>query len=276
MSAYVTLCVWFYLAQESMLLEPQVDPTGYEDRPLIEPSANKFLAPPGKVLSANNEISTLPKDLLALPEARINFQKFDARTTSSKGVIFYLHGNRGNIKKCRWEIEPFLDAGYDVWTMDYRTFGDSKGALSEAALLADAQMVYRFLCTSEGVNEQDIVVWGRSFGSGVAAHIAACNSPQLLVLETPYYSLPDAVCQSRPYLLPFLFRYRLPTYFFLDYVNCPVHLIHGTLDEKIPHASSERLQRKHAKAVLHSIEGGDHNLRTTEFPKLVEEILQKG
>ena len=70
------------------------------------------------------------------------------------GTVFYLHGNRGNIDQCRWAIEPFLKAGYNVWIMDYRGFGKSRGPRSESALLADAQLVYPVKREAAGSGEE--------------------------------------------------------------------------------------------------------------------------
>lgn len=256
LSIPVLFYLWFYSFQETTLLEPNELPTGYVSKPELRPSESFFLEP---------------------PEATINVQQFDARADSPKGTIFYLHGNRGNIELCRWEIEPFLNAGYDVWTMDYRGFGDSTGHLSEAALLADAQMAYKHI--REVANEEDIIVWGRSFGSGIAAYVASANAPKMLVLETPYWSLPDAVCHSRPYLLPVFFRYHLPTHEYLGDVHCPVHLIHGTVDEKIYFESSERLKERcltlEMEVLFHPIHNGQHNLRPqSDFETVLKDILK--
>jgi alpha-beta hydrolase superfamily lysophospholipase len=255
-SLYVLFCLWFYLFQEPVLLEQNEDPTGYDAKPDLQPALNDFLKP---------------------PRAKINFQKFDAVTGPPKGAIFYLHGNRGNIEKCRWEIEEFLNAGYDVWTMDYRTFGDSTGSLSEVALLTDAQMVYMRI--QQEYKERDIIVWGRSFGSGIAAYVASVHSPDMLVLETPYWSLPDVVRHSYPILPPFLFRYRLPTHEYLSEVDCHVHLIHGTKDEKIPFESSERLEMHcnelEMEVTPHPIKDGLHNLRPKqEFDAVLKKLLE--
>lgn len=256
LGVYVLLCIWFYLFQETVLLRPKLEPTGYVSKPSIEPSEDLFLYP---------------------PEAKINVQKFDTTADSSKGTVFYLHGNRGNIELCRWEIEPFLNAGYDVWTMDYRRFGKSTGSPSKAALLADAQLAYKRI--REQHDDEDIIVWGRSFGSGIAAYVASVNSPKILVLETPYWSLPDAVRHSHPYLLPFLFRYDLPTNEYLGYVDCPVHLIHGNKDEKIYFQSSKRLEKRclerEMEVLFHPIENGQHNLRPkADFDALLKEIVE--
>ena len=98
--------MWFYLFQEPVLLRRNAKPTGYVPETSLKPSMDVLLEP---------------------PEAKINVQKFDTPTDPPKGVVFYLHGNRGNIHLCLWEIKPFVDAGYDVWTMDYRGFGKSTG-----------------------------------------------------------------------------------------------------------------------------------------------------
>ncbi len=253
---YVLFSIWFYLFQETVLLRPNAEPTGYVSEPSLKPSMNILLEP---------------------PEAKINVQKFDTFTDPPKGVVFYLHGNRGNIYLCHWEVKPFVDAGYDVWTMDYRGFGKSTGRLSEAALLADAQMVYKRI--REEIDEEDIIVWGRSFGTGIAAYIASVNSPKTLVLETPYCSFPDAVRHSRPYVLPFLLRYSLPTNEYLGYVDCTVHLIHGTKDEKIDFSSSQRLEKRclelEIEVLFHPIQNGQHNLRPeSDFETVLKEILK--
>ena len=245
----------FYLFQEAKLFESHKTPTAYVPKPNLIPAVDDFVD---------------------CGEAKINFQMFDALTDSSKGSVFFLHGNRGNLDQCRWVIEPFLQAGYSVWTMDYRGFGRSTGRRSEAALLADAQVVYQRMRQQE--NEQDIIVWGRSLGSGIAAFIASGNSPKALVLETPYWSIPDAACHSRPYLFPFLFRYRLPTNEHLCHVECPVYLIHGTADERIYFQSSEKLRQwcrdKDVEVHFRPVNGGKHNLRSgPAFKAVFEEIL---
>lgn len=144
-------------------------------------------------------------------------------------------------------------------------------------------MVYAWIAASEKADEREIIIWGRSFGTGIATYVGSVNSPKTLVIETPYWSLPDAVCHSRPYLFPAAFRYQLPTYKYLEYVKCKVHLIHGRSDEKIYFKSSERLKDlcDNLKIVVqtHWINNGLHNLRpasqglSQEFDTAVTESL---
>jgi len=157
-----------------------------------------------------------------------------------------------------------VDAGYHVWTMDYRGFGESKGDVSENRVLGDANMVYEEILKTEQID----IIWGRSFGFGIATYLASTKSPKRLVLETPYWSLPDAAGYTRPFLLSSLFRYRLPTNEYLEYVQCPVHIIHGIADEKIDFESSTRLdelcRKFHLQGKLHEISGGKHNFRPSK------------
>jgi alpha-beta hydrolase superfamily lysophospholipase len=191
-------------------------------------------------------------------------------------LVFYLHGNKGNVTLCRWEIEPFIKAGFDVCMMDYRGFGKSKGDLSEFALLSDAQLVYERI--RQTYDENAIVVWGRSFGSGIAAYVASVNCPRGVVLESPYYSIPDCVAHRYPYVPSFLLRYRLRTCDYLGRVRCPVCLVHGTADEKIYFGSSLKLRKlmdtRGRTSHLESVPDGTHNLR--EHPRFhVEGILSR-
>jgi alpha-beta hydrolase superfamily lysophospholipase len=253
-AVFVLVNTYFCIYQDTYVMERDDLPTGYEERSDLKPVFNGFVAPPGKILpDSTNDWPPV--------EAAINFQKFESLAQPAKGTLLYLHGNRGSMEQCRWEIEPFLRTGYHVWTMDYRGFGESEGTVSENRLLGDAKLVYEAILETEKID----VIWGRSFGSGIATYLATIESPKRLVLESPYWSLPDAARHTHPYLLPFLFHYRLPSNEFLEYVQCPVHIIHGTDDEKIYFDSSTKLdelgRQLRINGKLHIISGGKHNFR---------------
>lgn len=261
---YLGFCADFYARQEWYLLEPNVVPPGH--KPM------EFAFDP-YVLTVKSGASG---------EATIHYRRYPTSTTPRNEAIFFLHGNKGNMDLCEFQIEFMLNLGYDVWTMDYRSYGDSSGPISEAALKEDAAQVF-----NEIVNEnptKTIVIWGRSFGSGIAAATAASatQKPKMLVLETPYWSLSDAARQKFPFIPPVVFRYDLPINQFLIPASYPVHLIHGTQDEKIPANSSDRLHQlclDHNISVTgYSIMCGKHDLRdpktVAEFQQIAERILK--
>lgn len=147
----------FFIDQDARVMEPSELPTGYAEMLELEPAFNGFLTPPGRILPES-------KNDWTPGVTAINFQKFVSFTQPAKGTLFYLHGSRGSMEQCRWEIEPFLIAGYHAWTMDYSGFGESHGPVSENRLLGDAKMVYEEILSTEQID----IIWGRSFGSGIA------------------------------------------------------------------------------------------------------------
>jgi pimeloyl-ACP methyl ester carboxylesterase len=263
--SYLLFCAHFHIWQEWYLLDPKNDPTD------MIPSKYEGQGTP----------FTLPKT--KDDDGEIHYRRYTTTIMPIKGTVFYLHGNRGDMDRCECEIDFLLDRGYDVWTMDYRGFGDSIGTMSESALKEDASQVYAKIKRRD--LEKPLIVWGRSFGSGVAASVAAealaDDKPDLLILETPYWSLVDLAQQKCPILPSQLFRYELPVHEFLKSAGCPIHLIHGTRDEKINANASDRLLELKSESIEiqgHSIMGGMHNLRNdrsiVDFEEKVDSILK--
>lgn len=162
------------------------------------------------------------------------------RATAPKGVILYFHGNTGSLK--RWgKVAPrFVRMGYDVLMPDPRGYGKSRGKLNEEALHADAEQWYAHALKTW--REQDVVVFGRSLGSGLAVPVAAQHHPRLLILETPFANLYDVATNYLP-ILPyrFLLRYPFRNDKAMKRVSCPVYILHGKLDMVVPYASALRL-----------------------------------
>lgn len=157
-----------------------------------------------------------------------------------RGVVIYFHGNTGSLR--RWgKLAPrFTRRGYAVLMPDPRGYGKSRGRLSEKALQADALAWYDHL--RESWAEEDIVVYGRSLGSGLATPVAAARSPRMLLLETPFANLYDV---ARYYLaiLPYrlLLRYTFRNDLAIRRVRCPVRIFHGKRDTVVPYHSALKL-----------------------------------
>lgn len=160
---------------------------------------------------------------------------------NAKGLIIYLHGNKGNLRRCIRQAQSLSDDAHDILMPDYRGFGKSDGYnYSEEQLLSDAQKVYDW--AKQKYKESQIIVVGYSLGTGVASYLAANNQPTHLALIAPYYSFLDLKDSRFPFIPDFLLKYPLKNHQFLESVKCPITLFHGTNDEIIPFDSSERLQ----------------------------------
>ncbi|WP_353780161.1 alpha/beta fold hydrolase [Winogradskyella sp. 3972H.M.0a.05] len=189
--------------------------------------------------------------------AVINAIHFKAE--NPKGIIIYFHGNAGDLSRWGKITEQFVDFNYDVLVMDYRTYGKSTGKLSEKALYEDAQLCYDYAANL--FNVEDIIIFGRSLGTGVASHLASKNACSQLILETPYYSIADVAKYRFPiFPVKALLKYKIPTYKYLEEVDCPITIFHGTEDYVVPYNSGKKLKDASSKDInFITIEGGEHN-----------------
>ena len=234
---YIMITASLYLLQEKLLFLPTTLEQDYH-------------------FSFNNEFEEL--FLKTEDDAIINAIHF--KVENPKGVILYFHGNAGDLQRWGTIAEYFVDKSYDVLVMDYRTYGKSTGKLSEEALYNDAQLCYNYL--RDHCAEDQITVYGRSLGTGIASYIAAKNNPKQLILETPYYSITDVAEHRFPFLpVKRLLKYKLPSYDFLQSVRCAITMIHGTNDMVVPLSSAEKLveaaPKNNTEFVI--IENGSHN-----------------
>ncbi len=173
-------------------------------------------------------------------------------------VILYFHGNAGSLRSWGQVAGDFLPLGYNVLIVDYPGYGKSRGKLSEKKLFADAQYVYDDL--RKRWQPDQIIVYGRSIGSGIAARLAHDNPARLLILESPFYSLKDLVGRLVPFLPSSLLRYPFRTDSLFRDIQCPVVIVHGTDDEVIYFGSSLKLQKLFRPGDrLFPVPGGHHN-----------------
>lgn len=163
------------------------------------------------------------------------------KTDSSKGLIFYLHGNGGSIDSWGGIASVYLKNNYDFFILDYRGYGKSQGKISsEKQLYKDIQTVYDSLITN--YDEKNIVIIGYSIGTGPATQLASTNNPKMLILKAPYLNMTDLAHQYIKILPSFLIRYKFRINEYITKVKSPVILFHGNQDEVIYFGSSLKLK----------------------------------
>lgn len=200
------------------------------------------------------------EEVFLTPEDNVSINAIHFKTVNPKGVILYFHGNAGDLSRWGTISEFFVAKDYDVFIMDYRTYGKSKGKLSEQAFYNDAQFCYDYVLKS--YSEEKITLYGRSLGTGISTFLASQNNPKQLILETPYYSILDVVKQRFPiFPVSSLLKYTFPSNEFIVDVKCPITMFHGTDDGIVPYTSAEKLKvvAPKGKATFITIEGGTHN-----------------
>lgn len=193
------------------------------------------------------------------------------KVPNAKGVVFYFKGNSRSIKGWGKFARDFVSKGYDFFMIDYRGFGKSKGKRTETTLYNDGQHLYKWL--TERYPEENIVIYGRSMGSGIATRIASWNNPKLLILDSPYLSFLSQV-KRYGFLLPIrlILRYHIRSDQFIKKVSCPIFLIHGNKDRLIPYKHSLLLHEiVPEKSKVITINDGGHN-NLPSFPEYHEEL----
>ena len=192
------------------------------------------------------------------------------KADSSKGLIFYLHGNAGSLSSWGEVARTYTDLNYDVFMLDYRGYGKSEGAISgEGQLFQDMQTVYDEL--KNKYNEDAIIVLGYSLGAGLAAKIASTNNPKLLILQAPYYSMTDMMHHTLPIIPTFILKYKLKTNEFIKNCKMPIVIFHGNQDEVIYYGSSLKLKELFKeKDTLITLNGQGHNGITDNRDYLIE------
>jgi len=195
------------------------------------------------------------------------------KSADAKGVIIYLHGNKGSIRRCMRQADMLNGQGYDILMPDYRSYGKSRGKIeSEAQMLSDMQKVYDHALTM--YDESQIVIMGYSMGSGMASYLAAENDPQQLFLVAPYKSLVDVIWRRFPLIPSFLIKFHFSSFDFLQKVICPITVFYATDDTVIPAASSLSLREANKAVDYHELKNTSH--RGAIFHgKIREELSRK-
>ncbi len=192
-------------------------------------------------------------------EDTMSLVKFFPKAISSRGVVLYFHGNMSNVEHYASFMAPFLKIGYEVWVEDYPSFGKSTGTITERKLFEQALQVKKMADVK--FNTDSIIIYGKSLGTGIAANVASRSKAKMLILETPYYSIPSLFnCYAFIYPNSLMSNYKLPTGEFLADVQYPITVFHGTNDNVIPYRCAAQLKPvlKTADRFI-TIEGASHN-----------------
>jgi uncharacterized protein len=171
----------------------------------------------------------------------LSLVKFFPTDSIRKGIVIYYHGNMNNVEHYAAYTKPFTKLGYEVWVQDYPGFGKSTGEITEKKLYDQALQVKKMVDVKFG--NDSIIIYGKSLGTGIAAYIASNTKAKMLILETPYYSIPALFsCYAPIYPSSSMANYKIPTNEYLQDVKYPIVIFHGTKDGVIPYRSASKLK----------------------------------
>jgi uncharacterized protein len=220
---YLLLCGLFYAYQHLLYFQPKALAA---DHVLTFPVKAKFTS------------VTIPFD----EYTTVDVVKFmaDSAYVKPKGVVLFFHGNRFNVEHYSTYAPYFTKHGYEVWMPDYPGFGRSTGQIEPGVLHELSLQLYQ-MARGQFTPEQ-IMVYGKSLGTGIASNLASARDCKHLILETPYYSL-SSLTQGYVWFIPVpnLIRFNLKTGEHFKEVAAPITVLVAEKDEVIPMANSLRL-----------------------------------
>ena len=89
----------------------------------------------------------------------------------SEDVLFYLHGNSGNIDHRSYAVEFAELLGVDLVLMDYRGYGKSKGTPTIENMRQDSDLVMDVIL--DKYRKENVIVMSESLGSIVSSYLAS-------------------------------------------------------------------------------------------------------
>ncbi len=181
-----------------------------------------FQPPPSSYEQSESIISIQSKDGEPIA-AYVGFHSTSAKT------VFFFHGNAEDLGNIMPLLKTYELKGFNVAAFDYRGYGLTPGKPSEQNAYDDAESVYDYLLQHFKIDENQIVLHGRSLGGGVAMELAKRRSPAGLILESTFRSVFKVV-------LPFEWipgdRFKNESK--VEFIQCPALIIHGKRDQVIP------------------------------------------
>lgn len=111
----------------------------------------------------------------------------------------------------------------------------------EENILEDAVYVYDYVNRVLGVEEKNIIIFGRSMGSGPACHVASKRKPGCLLLMSAFKSIRSIAQDQAGNVLKYLIQDRFKNHEKIKNVTCPTFLVHGMQDNLISYKHSKEL-----------------------------------
>ena len=172
-------------------------------------------------------------------------------------ALIYFGGNAEDVSASLPSLSTTFP-NHAIFLMHYRGYGGSSGSPSEQALQEDALKLFDKI----RAGHPNVVVVGRSLGTGIAIRLATQRPVSRLVLVTPYESLQDLAATQFPFFpVRWLLADKYESGRYAPQVTAPTTLVAAQHDEVIPRWSTDRLHARFPPGVarLVVLPGTGHN-----------------
>jgi len=168
---------------------------------------------------------------------------FFIKRRGARLTLLFSHGNAEDLGMMYNRMKEMARVlCVNIMAYDYTGYGKSTGKPCEKKCYENIEVIYRYLVDIRNIPPEQIVLYGRSLGSGPACYLAAKTANEGrsiagVILHSPFLSIFRVVVDCGFTMVGDMFRN-------IDRVSqicCPVLLIHGTQDEVVPFWHSQEL-----------------------------------
>ncbi len=179
------------------------------------------------------------------------------RPQRGKNALIYFGGNAEDVSL---NLADFSSAFPDhaLYLLHYRGFGGSAGTPTEAALINDALALFDEVYAEH----EQVVVFGRSLGTGIAVQVASLRPAAKLILVAPYNSLLELASSQFPYIpVKWLLSDKYESWRYAPTINIPVLILAAENDSVVPREQTLLLHShfKQNLASFHILSNTSHN-----------------
>jgi pimeloyl-ACP methyl ester carboxylesterase len=211
---------------------------------------------------------------------------FNPSAAKPKGTILFLHGNGQNMSYHIHTVWWLVNAGYSVFTFDYRGYGVSSGEPTITGVHDDAAAALDLLLSN---TDEDIIILGQSMGGAIAVYTAATtphkDRVKALITDSAFSSWRDIAREKAGDLfITWAFQYPVGWTINDDFspleqigkVDAKTLIIHNKHDKIIPSTHAETLyeaSKGRAELLLTDYEGHVTAGMYTDIQKKVVDFL---
>lgn len=255
---YLGICALLYFNQDDLLFHPQ--PTS-----------------PGEINAILNESPGFDTAAFVMNDGNRTYGFVSKDTGNTRlPLVLYFGGNAEEVSHLSEKKNYF--PGSKMVMINYRSFGLSKGTISEKTMFSDALEIYDKLVADPNIDPAHVIVIGRSIGTGVATYLSSQRKTSATVLITPYENMIEVAFEKYPFVpISLLINHRFESDKYAPSISSPMLALISKNDQVIPkhHAYALIKAWKGKTAVLEVDE--DHNsiMNNEEVWKKIESFVKE-
>ena len=220
-SAYLLFVVVIYFNQRNLLYLP---------------NENKYL---------DDQIKFNFEEVFIEVEDKIKLKSWFIKKDLKKfKTLIFFHGNAGNLSNRVYKLNKLSELDLNILIISWRGFNGNSGEPTETNLYKDSNKSIDWL-NKQGVESQNIILYGESLGTGVAVELAQKNIFSGVILESPYTSMENAAKIYYPYLpVKILLKDKFDSIKKIKNIKLPILIMHGKKDTIVPFSMGFELFNK--------------------------------